>query len=336
MVHRVRRLILLIALGTVVACGPATAAGVVAIVTPAPIPSSATSAQATPGAEPAPFTIPGVLACRAADLDIVVKVANPSYVGDGPMDTSSWEIDVTDVGAHPCFVGPTPDVSFFTSSGQIAVPKAPPWPGDIVYLSPAKEPARFFASATGEIDVDPCHLAQPVDYMLVNLGATLGSVRATPGPAAGWGTSCPVGGEDYFTELYGVPSGGTIGGYAAGTETTVTAPPTARPGERVNFAVTLINEAVSGLGLGSQQKNPTWTFTRCPMFYDEVEGVLGTFHTSLLDCANAKPIPAGGSETFDMHIDIPGDATPGPATLIWSIVGSPALYERGTSYLPIT
>ncbi len=332
----IRRLIVLATLGTTFACGRTTAPTVVAIVTPAPVPSTATSTDAASGAGPRPFTIPGVLACRAADLDVVVKVANPSYIGDGPMNTSSWALTMTDVGSRPCFVGPSPDVSFFTSSGQLPIRKGPPWSGEIVYLSPAKEPAPpYFGSATGEIDVDQCHLAQPVDYLLVNLGETLGSVRVSPGPAAGWGTSCPVGGESYFTELYGLPNDGSIGGYAPRTETTVTAPPTARPGERVNFTVTLVNQAVAGLGLGSPATNPTWTFARCPMFYKEVEGVVGTFQTSLLDCANAKPIPAGGSETFDMHIDIPADAQPGPATLIWSIVGSRALYQEGTSYLPI-
>lgn len=64
--------------------------------------------------------------------------------------------------------------------------------------------------------------------------------------------------------------------------------------------------------------------------------VAGTFHTSHLDCAHARPIPADGSETFDMHIDIPSRAHRGPATLIWSILGSPELYQEGTSYLPIT
>jgi hypothetical protein len=337
MLYGIRRLIMLAALGTVVACGRTTAPEVVAIVTPAPVPSTATSPDATPGAEPTPFTIPGVLACRAADLDVVVKVANPSYVGAGPMNTSGWDLTMTDVGSRPCFVGPTPDVSFFTSSRQISIPKDPPWPGAIVYLSPpAREPSPpFFGTATGEIDVNPCHLAQPVETMLVSLGETLDSVRVTPGPAAGWGTSCPVAGETYFTELYGVPNDGSIGGYAPRTETTVTAPPSARPGERVNFTVTLVNQAAASLGIGTPPINPTWTFARCPMFYDEVEGVVGTFRTSLLDCANAKPIPAGGSETFDMHIDIPTDAKPGPATLIWSIFGSPALYQEGTSYLPI-
>jgi hypothetical protein len=336
MLYGVRRLIVLAAVGTAVACGRTTAPAVVAIVTPAPVPSTATSPNATPGAEPTPFTIPGVLACRAADLDVVVKVADQSYVGGGPMNTSSWDLTMTDVGSRPCFVGPTPDVSFFASSSQITIPKGPPWSGAIVYLSPAQYPAPpYFGSATGEIDVDQCHLAQPIDYMLVNLGETLGSVRVAPGPAAGWGTSCPVRGENYFTELYGLPNDGSIGGYAARTETTVTAPATARPGERVNFTVTIVNQAVAGTGIGSPPINPTWTFARCPMFYDEVEGVVGTFHISPLDCANAKPIPAGGSETFDMHIDIPTDAKPGPATLIWSIVGSPALYQEGSSYLPI-
>jgi hypothetical protein len=337
MLRGFRFVMVLAALGSAVACGPATDPPVVAIVTPAPIPGTAISPEPIPGATPTPFTLPGVLACRPADLDVVVKVADPSYIDAGPKDTSSWDLTVTDTGTHPCFVGPTPDVSFFTSSGQISIHKTSPWPGEIVYLSPIKEPAPpYFGSAIGEIDVNPCHLAQPVDSMLVNLGETLGSVRVSPGPAGGWGTACPVGGETYFTELYGLPYDGSIGGYAARTQTNLTAPSSARPGERVNFRVTLLNEAVAGLGLGNPSPNPTWTFTPCPMFYDEVEGVVGTFHVSSLDCASARPIPSGGSETFDMHIDIPSDATPGPATLIWSIVGSPATYQKGTSYLPIT
>jgi hypothetical protein len=337
MLQGLRRLTILAALGLAVACGRVTIPGVVAIVTPAPIPSTAASPGVTADSKPTAFTIPGILACRPADLDVVVKVENPSYVGDGPMNTSSWGLTVTDVGALPCFVGPTPDVSFFTTSGQIPVPKGPPWSGEIVYLSPVNDPAApYFGSAAGEIDVFQCHLPQTVDSMLVNLGETLGSVRVSPGPAAGWGTQCPVGHESYFTELYGVPNDGSIGGYLPRTETTLAAPATARPGQSVNFTVTLVNDAEVGTGIGGPPVNPTWTFTRCPMFYDEIEGVVGTFHTSLFDCANAKPIPSGGSETFDMHIDIPTDAKAGPATLVWSLAGVPGMYQKATSYLPIT
>jgi hypothetical protein len=37
-----------------------------------------------------------------------------------------------------------------------------------------------------------------------------------------------------------------------------------------------------------------------------------------------------------MVIDIPMDAKPAPATLIWSIVGSPEYYQEGSRYLPVT
>jgi hypothetical protein len=337
MLQGLRRLTILAPLGLAVACGRAAEPGVVAIVTPAPIPSTTTSPAVTEDSKPTAFTIPGVLACRPADVDVVVKVENPSYVGEGPMNTSSWGLTVTDVGSRPCFVGPTPDVSFFTTNGQIPIAKGPPWSGEIVYLSPDRAPAPpYFGSAIGEIDVNPCHLAQPLDSMLVNLGETLGSVRVSPGPAAGWGTSCPIGQETYFTELYGLPNDGSIGGYLPRTEATLAAPASAQPGQRVNFTIKLTNEAEVGTGIGGTPVNPTWTFTRCPMFYEEVEGVVGTFHTSPFDCANAKPIPPGGSEAFNMHIDIPSGASAGPATLIWSLVGSPSMYQKATSYLPIS
>ncbi len=272
----------------------------------------------------------------ASDLHVSVHVANASYVNSGPMNTSFWDIDVRDIGTRPCFVGPTPDVSFYSAAGLEAIPKTQPWPGDIVYLSPASDPAPpYFGSATGEIDVDPCRL-QPVAHMRVDFGATQGSVSVTPGPAGGWGTPCPVKGESYFTELYGLPNDGDIGGYAPRTETSLTAPASAHPGEILGFLVTLENTPVAGLGLGTTPPNPPMTFKPCPEFFDEIEGVVGTFHAALLDCAEATPIPSDGTEAFSMSIDIPLNAMPGPATLIWSLVGSAATYQVGHSYLVIT
>jgi hypothetical protein len=71
----------------------------------------------------------------------------------------------------------------------------------------------------------------------------------------------------------------------------------------------------------------------CPTFHDEIEGVVGTFHTYQLNCGAATPIPSGGRETFAIEVDIPPDARPGPATLIWSIDGNAALFQTGHSYL---
>ena len=265
-----------------------------------------------------------------------MHVADPSYVNTGPMNTSFWEIDVRDIGSRPCFVGPTPDVAFYSVSGLDSIPKTQPWPGDIVYLSPKSDPAPpYFGSATGEIDVHPCHL-QPVVSMRVEFGTAQGSAEVNPGPAAGWGTPCPVKSETYFTELWGLPNDGTTGGYAPRTQTLLAAPAAAHPGEILQFHVTLENTPVAGLGLGTPPPNPPMTFKPCPEFFDEIEGVTGTFHTALLDCAQAAPIPSNGTETFSMSVSIPLDAMPGPATLIWSLVGSPATYEVGHSYLLIT
>ena len=46
-------------------------------------------------------------------------------------------------------------------------------------------------------------------------------------------------------------------------------------------------------------------------------------------------IQASGAAWRSQPADIPADARPGPATLIWGIVGSPTIYQKGTSYLPI-
>lgn len=310
-----------------------------ALTTPAAGPTNAPSPSFVTGNQPRPFTIPGVPACLAADLDVTVRVENPSYIGAGPYNTSSWGITVKDAGPRPCFVGPTPDVSFYGANGLLAVPKTQPWPGDIVYLSPDTQPAPpYFGSAIGEIDVSPCHL-QPVENMIVDFGQTLGSVHVSPGPAGGFGTACPVAQESYFTELYGLPNSGDIGGVVPTTQATIVAPSTAHPGERLSFLVTVENTPGehSSIGtLATPTPNPSMTFNPCPMYYEEIEGIVGTFHISELNCASVKPIPGGGKETFVMYIDIPADAHPGPATLIWSIDGSPVKYEIAHNYLQIT
>lgn len=322
---------------TTAACGRAGTSFVAAVVTPATIAitSNPASSEPTPSGRPQAFTIPGVPACTPSELRVTVKVANPSYVGQGARDTSWWELDMTDVGARPCYVGPTPNVSFYAASGQLAIPKQDPWPGDIVYLTPANPQPPYFGSATGEIDISPCHLDEGVDHMVIDLGGSLGGVTVAPGPAGGWGASCPQPGEGYSTELYGVPNDGSRGGYLALRYATLVGPSSAQPGERVHFVVTLDNTQGGTLGMGAAASGP-WLFTPCPMFSDEVEGVVGTFHVASLDCSALKPIPPNGHELFDAYIDIPSDANPGPATLVWGIVGSPGEYGPGTSYLPIT
>lgn len=335
MLRGARRLMAVAVLATAVSCGQASGTVPGAIVRPALLPNTVASQDPTVATRPIPFTITGVAACRPSDLRVSLQAANPSYVGAGSPNTMWWEIDVRDTGTKACFVGPTPDLSFDTTSGWIDIPKSENWPGNIVYLAPAADPAPpYFSSATGSVGIDGCYI-HSLEQVRIGLGPALGNVVTTPGPAGGYGIACPVAGASYFRELYGGGANEVTGGSAPLTQTSIHAPSSAHPGERLEFQVTLENSPASRLG-NSSPKSSTWTFTPCPTFYEEIEGVVGTFQVSLLDCGRVKPIPAGRSETLDMHIDVPLDAHPGPTTLIWSMVGSPELYQEGTSYLPVT
>jgi hypothetical protein len=209
------------------------------------------------------------------------------------------------------------------------------WPGNIVYLINEPDPAPpYFSSATGELDVEGCYF-KSIDHVRIDLGETLGSIDVTPGPPGGSGGACPTAGDSYSTEVYGGGNNEVTGGTAALTQTNIRAPASAQPGERLQFQVTLVATPSSSLAQFPPTSQPM-TLKPCPHYYDEIEGIAGTFRVASLNCAFAKPIPPDGSETFDMYIDIPRAAKPGPATIIWDIVGSPRMYEEATSYLAIT
>jgi hypothetical protein len=254
-------------------------------------------------------------------------VADPSYIDAGPKDTSFWTIAVTNASATECFVGPVMDITFESGQGPLKMTRMP-WPGDIVYLG-------YGQRAVGEIDVGPCHDPR-ITTMSISPSQGLGSMKLDPGPAGGWGTPCPARPETYFIELY---ADSNQVGYLATTETGMQAPESARPGERLRFLVTITNtsDRSRGFGLPTQQPTPSpLGWAPCPTYHMELEGVAGTFHTYQLNCSQAQTIQANGSETFEMFIDVPAGTKPGPATLVWSIDGSPQQWQRATAFVPIT
>jgi hypothetical protein len=276
-----------------------------------------------------PFTIPGVAACRSADVAVSVHVADPSYIGGGPANTTFWVIDIRDTSARPCFVGAQPEVSFSAGGAALHIPRtATEINGDVVYLSATAAPP-FFARAGGEIDVTPCAL-HGVDRVTVGLGGNLGSVTVDPGPPAGAGPSCPVANETYSAFLQGESDSDTVAGTLPLTQTTISgAPSVVTRGEVVYFTVTITNSTTPhhGIAFTRPTPNPTITFQLCPSYHEELEGVAGSFHTFRLDCTAAEPIAGGGSERFAMQITVPADAPPGPATLVWCIDGSAVVYQ---------
>ncbi len=271
-----------------------------------------------------PFTKPGVHACLASQLVFDVHVADPSYIGAGPFNTSFWSISVTNSSAAECFVGPTMDVTFATAQGPLKL-SPQRWPGDLVYLN------RMDA-AVGEIDAFPCALPR-ITRMTISPGPGLGSTTLDPGPAGGFGSPCPDRAQTYLVEL---TSGGNHGGYAPLTESSMVAPAVAHPGDRLRFLVTITNRPSPRFGIPGPGPTPApVVFSPCPTYHLELEGVEGTFHTYQLNCAEASTIQDFHSETFEMFIDVPRDAKPGPATLVWSIDGGAQQWQRATAYVAI-
>jgi len=273
-----------------------------------------------------PFTKPGVPACHASQLTFDVHVPDPSYIGAGPKDTTFWDVRVTNSSAVECFVGPMLDIVFTTADGPLQL-KRQEWPGDIVYLQTG-------LWAGGEISAASC-VEPRITRMTISPGKGLGSVDVDPGPAGGWGTPCPDRSGTYFVELF---TDAGQGGALPSTETAMQAPASARPGEHVRFLVSISDVSQVSRGFGPPRPSPTPSpivWSTCPTYHMELEGIEGTFHTYRLNCAAASTIAPNGTETFEMFIDVPGNAHPGPATLVWSIDGSPEQWARATAYVPI-
>jgi hypothetical protein len=171
----------------------------------------------------------------------------------------------------------------------------------------------------------------------VSPGPGLGSVAVDPGPAGGSGTPCPGDPrEGYYAEV-GVANG--QGGPLSLVQTTMTAPSVVHPGDRLRFLVTIL-DAISPLLFGipltpTPTPLPAITFRPCPSYHEELEGVAGTYHGYRINCEQATPIASGAAETFEMLLDVPRDAVPGPAVIRWSMDGDGVVPPPARGYVEV-
>jgi len=262
-----------------------------------------------------PFTIPGVPPCQAANL--IFDLLSAGTYNNGA-ERSWWDVMVRNKRG-PCFVGPTLDATFANSGGALLV--SPERVGShIIYLENGPQypgisnPAEGFTySARGRIETShssPCTTA--VTQLQVSAGPSLGGVDLKPNAATGWGTCV---GEMYRSELHPEGTGGGSGGYSVQTE--LDAPAFAHVGERMRFLITVLNERpVTSKIPGTEDPPPeTLDWSRCPTYQEELEGVSGSFTTHRLNCEPVNPMPPYASATFEMYIDVPADAQPGPSVL---------------------
>lgn len=88
----------------------------------------------------------------------------------------------------------------------------------------------------------------------------------------------------------------------------IAAPPSVRRGSTLNYAVTLNNESS-----GEYRLDP------CPD-YVEILGGKQAIATYELNCSPVGAIPAGGTATFEMRLDIPRTLIPGTTRLDWALM----------------
>jgi hypothetical protein len=76
-----------------------------------------------------------------------------------------------------------------------------------------------------------------------------------------------------------------------------------------DYAVTLTNDGTTTVALSP-----------CPTYIEGLKGS-SSIVTFQLNCAEASPIPPGGSETFEMQLPIAASIAAGPWDLVWGIQG---------------
>lgn len=324
-------------LATAIVIFAGIAAGTVVLVArqhasePSGVPSVPWLSMPATGNAAAPFTIAGVGPCVARDLSVSINVADPSYVGRGPANTSFWTVSVRDTSARACFVNSTFDATFLTSSGSLSLSRQVLPAADIIYLYPASQPppAGFSSQANGEVGSVGCALP-PIRTILWSPGPGLGTLAISPGPAGGSGIPCS-GGHQYYAELC---CASPIASPAL-VQTSLTGPATASPGEHYRFTVTVRNAPVPRSCVACPTPAPSISFAPCPTYHEELEGTADSFQGYVLNCHAAASIAAGDAETFDMVIDVPADASPGRSVLRWAVDGSGSLFEIARMYLTI-
>ena len=79
---------------------------------------------------------------------------------------------------------------------------------------------------------------------------------------------------------------------------------------------------------GTEDRPPEpLNWSPCPTYHQELQGVEGSFGTYRLNCGKVAPMPPYASATFEMYIDVPENAHPGPSVLSWGINGPPEMYN---------
>lgn len=243
--------------------------------------------------------------CTAADL------AATSQALGAAMGNSLLRIEFTNRSGSPCLLAGTPTLSGISAIGSVTRLAAQSGtyfgdPGPPANLPPHEIAALNIAGAIG----CPTMIAgKHAVYPMLRIGLASGS--AIDVAAQGFDTICGV-----SVSAFGVPADVVPEPNPSPTPltATITAPATATPGQLLAFTVTLTN--------GSSEP---YQLSPCPSYVEFVGSGSNTWVATIryyfLNCDALSVIPAGGSATFAMQLQLPADQPAGQAKFGWAIQG---------------
>jgi len=287
---------------------PSLGAPATHIVPWAALPASVTSA---PPAKP-----PALPECTPAELNATAL----AFAG-GATSTIGYSGTITLVGTSPCYLPSAPSAALIDAAGvRQSIPTngqaAGPASGFPV-LSPS-------ASASVSLQIYGYCSIQPVTRLGILLGGAqwlyvpVGRYPQEPSSAASLCPDMSVSWLLLITSNTPATPSPSIG-LPPGLTASLSAPAIARAGESYRYLVTLRNATTSPISL-----NP------CPTYGEGLKGPNGeAFYT--LNCPAATPVPANGSEVFEMYLPIPSSIPAGVYRLGWLVENSSSFIGATTS-----
>ncbi|HVA86776.1 MAG TPA: ATP-binding cassette domain-containing protein [Candidatus Saccharimonadales bacterium] len=264
--------------------------------------------------EPTPSPDPtDARACRAADLSVHL-----GQVGAGAGNIN-LPVEFVNRSGSTCVLNGYPTTSGLTSDGILApLPVAQGSyfgdPGPPANIAPGESAALNISGA------DACQAAQNGEhrsYPTLRIGLPGGG--SVDVPVGDFDTVCGV-----SVSRFGVPADVVPVPIPSPSPLTarITAPQMAAPGEAFAYTVTLTNPSGADYPLDP-----------CPA-YEEFVGSgpgsvwVATVRQSYLNCAAATTIPAHGSVTFQMRLQLPADQPTGLAKFGWHLQGDAGPYAN--------
>ena len=255
---------------------------------------------------PTPTAPAATSACSASALVATPFAFHGFATVNGPV---TFAATLSPGSSAACSLPSAPTATFTTSGGgrtSIRLQSGDPQSSPLT-LSTSAGPATVLLYLGGYSSAPP----------LVSVSITLGDgsdlsvpIATSNVPWANGGSAGPF----YMVTVTVQSSSPSAIASASALSPTLTAGGPATPGQSYDFAVTLTNTGVS-----------TAPLSPCPSYEEGFKGA-GSFDGIgvgyQLNCAAAAPIPAGGSETFEMEVPVPVSMPVGQDTFTWAIAGS--------------